>query len=163
MANAKIIERKQEIHSIAKLIYNKKDAYFLARGSDYYVALEASLKLKEITYIHSEAFPAGELKHGPIALIEKTTPVIGFITLEVVNEITRNNFAEVTTRGAKVFVISTKLLASEDDSFVIDDVNEDISSLSLAMVCQYLAYFTALEKKTDIDKPRNLAKSVTVE
>lgn len=158
-----IIERKQEIHSIAKLIYNKKDAYFLARGSDYYVALEASLKLKEITYIHSEAFPAGELKHGPIALIEKTTPVIGFITLEVVNEITRNNFAEVTTRGAKVFVISTKALASEDDSFVIDDVNEDISSLSLAMVCQYLAYFTALEKKTDIDKPRNLAKSVTVE
>ena len=158
-----IIERKQEIHSIAKLIYNKKDAYFLARGSDYYVALEASLKLKEITYIHSEAFPAGELKHGPIALIEKTTPVIGFITLEVVNEITRNNFQEVITRGAKVFVISTKSLSSENDSFVIDDVNEDISSLSLAMVCQYLAYFTALEKKTDIDKPRNLAKSVTVE
>ena len=158
-----IIERKQEIHSIAKLIYNKKDAYFLARGRDYYVALEASLKLKEITYIHSEAFPAGELKHGPIALIEKTTPVIGFITLEVVNEITRNNFQEVITRGAKVFVISTKSLSSENDSFVIDDVNEDISSLSLAMVCQYLAYFTALEKKTDIDKPRNLAKSVTVE
>lgn len=158
-----IIERKQEIHSIARLIYNKKDAYFLARGSDYYVALEASLKLKEITYIHSEAFPAGELKHGPIALIEKTTPVIGFITLEIVNEITRNNFQEVITRGAKVFVISTKSLSSENDSFVIDDVNEDISSLSLAMVCQYLAYFTALEKKTDIDKPRNLAKSVTVE
>ena len=158
-----IIERKQEIHSISKMIYNKKDAYFLARGSDYYVALEASLKLKEITYIHSEAFPSGELKHGPIALIEKSTPVIGFVTLEVVNDATRNNFEEVTTRGAKVFVISTKALSRSDDSFVIDDVNEEISSLSLAMISQYLAYYTALEKKTDIDKPRNLAKSVTVE
>lgn len=158
-----IIERKQEIHSISKIIYNKKDAYFLARGSDYYVALEASLKLKEITYIHSEAFPSGELKHGPIALIEKSTPVIGFVTLEVVNDATRNNFEEVTTRGAKVFVISTKALSRSDDSFVIDDVNEEISSLSLAMISQYLAYYTALEKKTDIDKPRNLAKSVTVE
>ena len=158
-----IIERKQEIHSISKVIYNKKDAYFLARGSDYYVAKEASLKLKEITYIHSEAFPAGELKHGPIALIEKTTPVIGFVTLEVVNDATRNNFEEVSTRGAKVFVISTKALSRPTDSFVIDDVNEEVSSLSLAMISQYLAYFTALEKKTDIDKPRNLAKSVTVE
>lgn len=158
-----IIERKQEIHSISKIIYDKKDAYFLARGSDYYVAQEASLKLKEITYIHSEAFPAGELKHGPIALIEKSTPVIGFITLEVVNDATRNNFEEVTTRGAKVFVISTKSLSKPTDSFIIDDVNEDISSLSLAMISQYLAYYTALEKKTDIDKPRNLAKSVTVE
>ena len=140
-----IIERKQEIHSISKIIYNKKDAYFLARGSDYYVALEASLKLKEITYIHSEAFPSGELKHGPIALIEKSTPVIGFVTLEVVNDATRNNFEEVTTRGAKVFVISTKALSRSDDSFVIDDVNEEISSLSLAMISQYLAYYTALE------------------
>ena len=117
----------------------------------------------QISYIHSESYPAGELKHGPIALIEKSTPVIGFITLEVVNDATRNNFEEVTTRGAKVFVISTKTLSKETDSFVIDDVNEEISSLSLAMISQYLAYYTALEKKTDIDKPRNLAKSVTVE
>ena len=83
--------------------------------------------------------------------------------IEVVNDATRNNFEEVTTRGAKVFVISTKSLSRSTDSFVIDDVNEEISSLSLAMISQYLAYYTALEKKTDIDKPRNLAKSVTVE
>lgn len=159
----KIKDLKNDIRKIAKEIYKHKDAYFLGKGSDYFVCKEASLKLKEITYIHSEAFPSGELKHGPIALVEKNTPVFGFLTIAKVNEIVRNNFEEVLARGAKLYSISTRSLSKKSDSIIIDDVNEEISCLALAMISQYLAYYTALEKGTDIDKPRNLAKSVTVE
>lgn len=158
-----IINQKEQIKEIAYKIKNVNDAFFLGRGTDYYVALEASLKLKEITYIHSEAFPGGELKHGPLALIEKNTPVFGFITLPEISAAMRGNFSEVKARNAKVYSIVTKNLATKDDTIVIDNLNRDISALAIVMVAQYLAYYTALARNKDIDKPRNLAKSVTVE
>lgn len=158
-----IINQKEQIKEIAYKIKNVNDAFFSGRGTDYYVALEASLKLKEITYIHSEAFPGGELKHGPLALIEKNTPVFGFITLPEISAAMRGNFSEVKARNAKVYSIVTKNLATKDDTIVIDNLNRDISALAIVMVAQYLAYYTALARNKDIDKPRNLAKSVTVE
>lgn len=158
-----IINQKEQIKEIAYKIKNVNDAFFLGRGTDYYVALEASLKLKEITYIHSEAFPGGELKHGPLALIEKNTPVFGFITLPEISAAMRGNFSEVKARNAKVYSIVTKNLATKDDTIIIDNLNRDISALAIVMVAQYLAYYTALARNKDIDKPRNLAKSVTVE
>lgn len=158
-----IINQKEQIKEIAYKIKNVNDAFFLGRGTDYYVALEASLKLKEITYIHSEAFPGGELKHGPLALIEKNTPVFGFITLPEISAAMRGNFSEVKARNAKVYSIVTKNLATKDDTIVIDNLNRDISALVIVMVAQYLAYYAALARNKDIDKPRNLAKSVTVE
>ena len=158
-----IINQKEQIKEIAYKIKNVNDAFFLGRGTDYYVALEASLKLKEITYIHSEAFPGGELKHGPLALIEKNTPVFGFITLPEISAAMRGNFSEVKARNAKVYSIVTKNLATKDDTIVIDNLNRDISALAIVMVAQYLAYYAALARNKDIDKPRNLAKSITVE
>lgn len=158
-----IINQKEQIKEIAYKIKNVNDAFFLGRGTDYHVALEASLKLKEITYIHSEAFPGGELKHGPLALIEKNTPVFGFITLPEISAAMRGNFSEVKARNAKVYSIVTKNLATKDDTIVIDNLNRDISALAIVMVAQYLAYYAALARNKDIDKPRNLAKSVTVE
>ena len=158
-----IINQKEQIKEIVYKIKNVNDAFFLGRGTDYYVALEASLKLKEITYIHSEAFPGGELKHGPLALIEKNTPVFGFITLPEISAAMRSNFSEVKARNAKVYSIVTKNLATKDDTIVIDNLNRDISALAIVMVAQYLAYYAALARNKDIDKPRNLAKSVTVE
>lgn len=163
MALNNIINQKEQIKEIAYKIKNVNDAFFLGRGTDYYVALEASLKLKEITYIHSEAFPGGELKHGPLALIEKNTPVFGFITLPEISAAMRGNFSEVKARNAKVYSIVTKNLATKDDTIVIDNLNRDISALAIVMVAQYLAYYAALARNKDIDKPRNLAKSVTVE
>ena len=112
---------------------------------------------------HSEAFPGGELKHGPLALIEKNTPVFGFITLPEISAAMRGNFSEVKARNAKVYSIVTKNLATKDDTIVIDNLNRDISALAIVMVAQYLAYYAALARNKDIDKPRNLAKSVTVE
>lgn len=158
-----IIDQKEKIKLLAEKIKHAQHAFFLGRGSDYYVAMEASLKLKEITYIHSEAFPGGELKHGPLALIEKSTPVFGFVSLPETSAAIRGNFSEVIARKAKVYTIVTKNLANNDDTIIIDKLNHDISALGIVMVAQYLAYYTALLRGNDIDKPRNLAKSVTVE
>lgn len=158
-----IINKKEEIKNIANQISTSSHAFFLGRGSDYYVAMEASLKLKEITYIHSEAFPGGELKHGPLALVEKDTPVFAFLTLNVVHKAMRNNIAEVVARKAKVYTIVSQKLKTENDDFILPNINEDLSVLGVAVFSQYLAYFTAFKRGNDIDKPRNLAKSVTVE
>lgn len=158
-----IIARKEEIHDIAIKIKDAHDIFFLGRGSDYDGALEGSLKLKEITYIHSEAVPGGELKHGPIALIEKGTPVIGFISNPVTDLPMRGNFKEVEARGAIVFCVASTSLAKEGDSFVIPDSETSLSVITKVFFAQYLAYFVAKEKGVNIDKPRNLAKSVTVE
>jgi glucosamine--fructose-6-phosphate aminotransferase (isomerizing) len=127
------------------------------------VALEASLKLKEITYIHSEGLPGGELKHGPIALIKEDVPVIAFVSDQITAAAIRSNLQEVLARGAKVFVISNLALAKEDDAFVTSNTKVYLSPLIKAMVGQYLSYYAALFLGRDIDKPRNLAKSVTVE
>jgi glutamine---fructose-6-phosphate transaminase (isomerizing) len=157
------IDSKLDIKKIAEQIAPLPNAFFLGRGYDFDVALEASLKLKEITYIHSEALPGGELKHGPIALIQRGVPVIAFISDPVTAAAIRSNLQEVLARGAKVFAISNLALAKEEDAFVTADCKVYLSPLVKAIVGQYLSYYAALALQKDIDKPRNLAKSVTVE
>ena len=154
---------KQEFKAIAEELKDHSHIFFLGRGIDYELSLEASLKLKEITYIHSEAFYGGELKHGPIALIEKGTPVFGFISDKKTNMPLRANYEEVRARGAKVISIASQSLAKEEDRIVVPDTPLHLSVLVKVMIAQYIAYYTALALDRDIDKPRNLAKSVTVE
>ena len=156
-------KQKESIQEIAREIKDEKSIFYLGRGYDYYLSLEASLKLKEISYIHSEAIAGGELKHGPIALIEEGTPVIVFITDNVTAASMRGNIEEVKSRGAKVYVISTKDLAKEDDKIVVDRYPSYLSSIIVSTVAFYLAYYVSLFKGYNVDKPRNLAKSVTVE
>ena len=156
-------EYKPKITEIASEIKDKNDIFYLGRGFDYYLSLEASLKLKEVSYIHSEAIAGGELKHGPIALIENGTPVIVFITDIFTAASMRGNIEEVKSRGANVIVISTKPLAKEGDTIVIDDYPGYLSSIVVSSIAFYLAYYVSLMKGYNVDKPRNLAKSVTVE
>jgi glucosamine--fructose-6-phosphate aminotransferase (isomerizing) len=162
-AQGLVIERKDRYKKIADYLSTKLDVFFLGRGYDFDVALEASLKLKEITYIHSEGLPGGELKHGPIALIEKGTPVVVFVSDPKTALAIRSNIQEVLARGAKVIVISSFSLSREEDDIVVPDVPVYLSPLVTVIVGQYLAYYAALKLGKDIDKPRNLAKSVTVE
>jgi glucosamine--fructose-6-phosphate aminotransferase (isomerizing) len=158
-----LIDSKMDIKAIAESIATQPNAFFLGRGYDFDSALEASLKLKEITYIHSEGLPGGELKHGPIALIKKDVPVIAFISDQTTAAAIRSNLQEVMARGAKVYAISTMALAKDDDAFVTGITKVYLSPLVKALVGQYLSYYAALFLEKDIDKPRNLAKSVTVE
>ena len=158
-----IKNKQNDIKEVASIIKDKQSIFYIGRGYDYYLSLEASLKLKEISYIHSEAIAGGELKHGPIALIENDTPVIVFITDNLTANSMRGNIEEVKSRGARVFVISTKELAKETDTIVIDQYPNYLSSIIVSSVAFYLAYYTSLSKGYDVDKPRNLAKSVTVE
>ncbi len=144
-------------------LLDKRNCFYIGRGLDYYVCMEAALKLKEISYIQTEGFAAGELKHGTIALIEKDTPVISINTQENTNLSTRSNIKEVKARGAKVLCISTESISSHKDKIIIDDVHEYLTPLVSIIPAHYLTYYGALERGCDIDKPRNLAKSVTVE
>lgn len=141
----------------------QSSCFYIGRHIDYFVCLEAALKLKEVSYIQTEGFAAGELKHGTIALIEEKTPVIAIITQESINLNTRSNIKEVKARGANTLVISMKKLSTETDQIVINDVHEMLSPLVSIIPTQYIAYYAALQRGCDIDKPRNLAKSVTVE
>lgn len=158
-----IKDKQNDIKNVANIIKDKQSIFYIGRGYDYYLSLEASLKLKEISYIHSEAIAGGELKHGPIALIENDTPVIVFITDNVTANSMRGNIEEVKSRGARVFVISTKDLSKDSDTIIIDQYPNYLSSIIVSTVAFYLAYYTSLSKGYDVDKPRNLAKSVTVE
>ena len=159
-----ILKYTNKIKEIADSIYNKKDIFFIGRGTDYAVALEGSLKLKEISYIHSEAYASGELKHGPIALIEKNVPVIGIITDYKLAQKSISNLEEVITRGARTILITNQKL-QENFDFVINipETNTFISPILSVIPLQLLAYYIAKNKNLDVDKPRNLAKSVTVE
>lgn len=154
---------KPIIMNMAEELKNKSNIFYLGRSFDYFLSLEASLKLKEISYIHSEAIPGGELKHGPIALIEDGTPVIVFITDPITATSMRGNIEEVRSRGAKVYIISTKNLARSGDSIVVNDYAYYLSSVAISCIAFYLAYYVSLAKGLNVDKPRNLAKSVTVE
>ena len=155
----------EEMKTFAKEIYQEKDMFFLGRGVDYNTALEASLKLKELSYIHSEAYAAGELKHGPIALIENGITVISIITDEQLVEKTISNIQEVITRGANTLVVTNKVLPSNNiDKIVnIPDTHALLSPIVSIVPLQLLSYYISKEKGLDVDKPRNLAKSVTVE
>ena len=160
LVDAKTLEK------IAKKIYKKKHIFYLGRKVDYSLCMEASLKLKEISYIHSEAYAAGELKHGTISLIEKGTPVISIITDDDIKYKTLSNVKEVCARGALSIIITNDSVMDEDiyDVMItIPKVHELISPILAIVKCQLLAYYVAKLNDCDIDKPRNLAKSVTVE
>ncbi len=162
-----LLENKEEFENVAKLLKDEKDVFFLGRGIDYALALEGSLKLKEVSYIHSEAYAGGELKHGTIALIEPGTKVIALLTQEKLREKMVSNVVEVKARGA--YVIGLAYEGDQLDSSVFDKVitiprvSNRVATIPAAVALQLLAYYTAKEKGCDIDKPRNLAKSVTVE
>ena len=153
------------VADFARKVFQEKDMFFLGRGVDQTVALEGSLKLKEISYIHSEAYAAGELKHGPIALIEKGITVVGILTDPDLVEKSISNIQEVITRGAKTFIVTNQELLNNNFEMVIriPEVNPLLSPIVSVIPLQLFAYHISKEKGLDVDKPRNLAKSVTVE
>ena len=155
----------KNIESFAKKVYQEKDIFFLGRGIDETVAKEGSLKLKEISYIHSESYAAGELKHGPIALIENGITVIGIMTDKNLVEKTISNIQEVITRGAKTLIVTNQNIDNKMFEKVINipSTNTLISPILSIIPLQLFSYYIAKEKGLDVDKPRNLAKSVTVE
>ena len=160
-----VLKCDEEVTKFAKKIYQEKDVFFLGRGIDETVAREGSLKLKEISYIHSESYPAGELKHGSIALIENGVTVIGVMTDKDLVKKTVSNIQEVITRGAKTLVVSNQDIDRSMFDVVIDipETNCFVSPILSIVPLQLLAYHISKEKGLDVDKPRNLAKSVTVE
>ena len=159
------LKNSSAIKNYANKIYNEHDIFFIGRGVDYPTAVEGSLKLKEISYIHSEAYPAGELKNGPIALIEKNTTVIGILTDEHLTEKSISNLQEVISRGAKTLIITNtdSNIYNFDMIVQVPKTNVFLTPIVSILPLQLLAYYIAKEKKLDVDKPRNLAKSVTVE
>ena len=157
-----IMKDTEAYHMLAKEMMHVHDLYYIGRGNDYHTAMEGSLKLKEISYIHSEAYPAGELKHGPIALIDNGTYVMGIITDSKTSEKTWSNLEEVKSRGAKIILVTNQNI-EEDIVIRIPLVNPILAPLLAVIPLQFIAYYIAKEKGLDVDKPRNLAKSVTVE
>ncbi|WP_461206148.1 glutamine--fructose-6-phosphate transaminase (isomerizing) [Clostridium sp. DL1XJH146] len=164
---AEVLNDKEEIKEFAKEVAKHKDVFFLGRGFDYAVAMEGSLKLKEISYIHSEAYAGGELKHGTIALIEKGTMVIALATQKALFEKMLSNVKEVKTRGARVIAVSKEgyeeIEKTVDATIYTPKVSSILAPILSVIPLQLLAYYVAVEKGADVDKPRNLAKSVTVE
>lgn len=160
-----VLDSVEEIEKFAKKVYTEHDMYFLGRGIDYDVALEGSLKLKEISYIHSEAYAAGELKHGPIALIENGVTVISILTDPNLTAKSISNIQEVVTRGAKTLIITNQKLSNINFDYIINlpETNSLISPILSVIPLQLFAYYISKNKGLDVDKPRNLAKSVTVE
>ncbi|MBR2130628.1 glutamine--fructose-6-phosphate transaminase (isomerizing) [Aerococcus sp.] len=159
-----MIDDKDEIHELAtELFTDKASAFYIGRGIDYEVSREAALKIKEISYIQAEGFASGELKHGTISLIEDGTPVIGIITQENTAAHSRGNIEEVRSRGANTLIIAMEGLDREGDDIVIPAVEPLLSALVSVIPTQLLAYYASLDRGLDVDKPRNLAKSVTVE
>ena len=153
------------IKDFAKKVYTEKDMFFIGRGIDETVSREGSLKVKEVSYIHSESYAAGELKHGAIALIEKGVTVVGVMTDPTLVEKTVSNIQEVVTRGAKTLIVTNQNIDKSmfDTVLNIPDVDPSISPILSVVPLQLFAYYIAKEKGLDVDKPRNLAKSVTVE
>ncbi|WP_078429439.1 glutamine--fructose-6-phosphate transaminase (isomerizing) [Alkalihalobacterium alkalinitrilicum] len=159
-----LCDQKELIEKLARdYLSTTRNCFFIGRGLDYFVGLEGALKLKEISYIQAEGFAGGELKHGTIALIEDGTPVIALATQEHVNLSIRGNVKEVSARGANACIISMEGLDDVNDAFVIPNVHEELTPLVSVIPLQLLAYYAALHRGCDVDKPRNLAKSVTVE
>ena len=162
------LDRDGAIADAARKISEARDVLFLGRGMMYPLALEGALKLKEISYIHAEAYASGELKHGPIALIDKSVPVIVMAPRDGLFDKTVSNMQEVMARGGKVCLISDARGIEEAgdgiwQSITLPEVDERLAPLLYALPAQLLAYHAAIAKGTDVDQPRNLAKSVTVE
>ena len=160
-----VLKETKDIKDFAKNVYKEKDMFFLGRGTDYSVSLEGSLKLKEISYIHSESYASGELKHGPIALIENGVTVIATMTDPKLVEKSISNVQEVVTRGAKVLAITSEDIKNDGITKIIKipKTSPLISPVLSVIPMQLFSYYISKEKGLDVDKPRNLAKSVTVE
>ena len=158
-----ILERADEIKACAEMLYQNDDAFFIGRGIDYALACEGSLKLKEISYIHSEAYAAGELKHGTISLVTENVPVIALASVSKLYDKMESNIREVVSRGAKVILITSDERELGYTTIRLPEISERVSFLPVAAVLQLLAYYTSVMRGCDVDKPRNLAKSVTVE
>lgn len=162
-----IFDSKEKIKGIAETIKDKRNGFYIGRGIDEKVAREGSLKMKEITYIHTEAFPAGELKHGTIALIENDTMVVVVATQKDMVEKVVSNIKELKARGAYIISITKNsykdIIEVSDEVLAISDIDDILAPVLAVIPAQLLAYYTAVAKGLDVDKPRNLAKSVTVE
>lgn len=161
---ATLSEKDLIAEKVEKLLATTRNAFYIGRGNDYYVTIEAALKLKEISYIQCEGFAAGELKHGTISLIEDGTPVIALLSAnEKVAAHTRGNVAEVVSRGANTLIVVEEGLDREGDDIVVNKVHPFLSSISMVIPTQLIAYYASFQRGLDVDKPRNLAKAVTVE
>ncbi len=161
-----VLQKKEELHHIARKILNARDVFMIGRGMDYSVLLEGSLKLKEISYIHSEAYASGELKHGTIALITEETPVLAVVTQEKLMSKELSNIREVQSRGADVILFIKESFAYEQayrNIFRLPEMSDEFMVMPASVALQLLAYYVSLDKGLDVDKPRNLAKVVTVE
>jgi len=163
----RVLDKKKIIQRYADEVFNSSSIFYMGRGLDYAVAMEGSLKLKEISYIHSEAYAAGELKHGTIALIEDGTPVVTLATQKALFEKTLSNIKEVKARGAFVIAVAmegdTEIEEEADRVIYIPRVYDILAPVLAVIPLQLFAYYVAVAKGCDVDKPRNLAKSVTVE
>ena len=157
-----VIDRREEMHRLSSGLLTAEHTFMIGRGLDYPALLEASLKLKEISYIHSEAFASGELKHGTIALITSKTPVIALITQKTLASKQQSNIREVQSRGARVITIATHGISDNID-FALPTLKDDFNIIPAVVAMQLLAYYVSADKGLDVDKPRNLAKVVTVE
>ncbi|TKB46576.1 MAG: SIS domain-containing protein, partial [Mesorhizobium sp.] len=163
-----VLKLDGQIEKIARDLSHYKNVLYLGRDTNFPLAMEGALKLKEISYIHAEGYAAGELKHGPIALIDENMPVIVIAPHDRIFEKTVSNMQEVAARGGKIILITDGKGAAHAtvktmETIVLPDVPEIISPIIYALPIQMLAYFTAVFMGTDVDQPRNLAKSVTVE
>jgi len=163
----KVLGLAERIESVSEDFAEKNHALFLGRGVEYPVAMEGALKLKEISYIHAEAYPAGELKHGPLALVDSDMPVVAVAPNDDLLEKLKSNLEEVQARGGKLYVFAdeTSGFVEDENTVVVDlpHVPESIAPIVYTLPLQLLSYYVALLKGTDVDQPRNLAKSVTVE
>ena len=163
----KVLDRKEEMHHIARGLLEAKDAFMLGRGLDYAILLEGALKLKEVSYIHTEAYASGELKHGTIALITEKTPVVALVTQERVRDKELSNIREVQSRGASVVVLVKDSIDLADADythvFILPAMDDVAMAFPASAALQLLAYYVSMDRGLDVDKPRNLAKVVTVE
>ena len=162
-----VLNKKHHIHKIARKLLEAKDAFMLGRGLDYSILLEGALKLKEISYIHTEAYASGELKHGTIALITEDTPVVAVVTQEKLKDKELSNIREVQSRGASVVLFVRESISMADaeyaDVLLLPDMADEFMVFPAAAALQLLAYYVSMDRGLDVDKPRNLAKVVTVE
>ncbi|WP_342504865.1 glutamine--fructose-6-phosphate transaminase (isomerizing) [Sporosarcina sp. FSL K6-2383] len=159
-----LVDSKEEMAQIAdEFLAVSRNAFFIGRSLDFYVSLEGALKVKEISYIQAEGFAGGELKHGTIALIEQGTPIVALATQQAVSPNIRGNVKEVVARGAIPCILSMEGLEEEGDRFVLPKVHELLAPIVAVIPMQLISYYAALQRDCDVDKPRNLAKSVTVE
>lgn len=162
-----VLDERKAIHVIARGVLNAKDLFMIGRGLDYSILMEGSLKLKEVSYIHSEAYASGELKHGPIALITDNTPVVALVTQERIMSKELSNIREVKSRGASIALFIKADLIQEStrefDTFVLPNMPDELMVFPASVALQLLAYYVSSDKGFDVDKPRNLAKVVTVE